>query len=413
VKRLAQMTAVALATLLVVGALWQFRTAVVLFILSLALSAALRPLVERQVDRGWPRAVALILVYVLALALLGALVWSVGQAVLNDLRLLLDETAMAYERIWQTWPEGNTFQQMVARALPAPTDLYDALAGPGGEGIIQGLIGATSNLLQIIARFAIVLVLSLYWSLDQARFERLWLAALPAERRARAREVWRAIETGVGGYVRSQLAQSALAGALLGIGFSLMGLPYAALLAVVSALAWLIPWLGLVVGVLLVLAAGWTTSPALGVAAAAYTAAVFALLALAVEPRLYDRRQYSSVLVVLVLLAMAETFGIMGMLAAPPLAAALQILFTHLFAPAVAPAEHGVRPRLQALEQRLASVRAELAEQEPPPQQLENMLERLDALIGQAGAVLDEPARRPGSGNHKASRTEAEGASGN
>jgi predicted PurR-regulated permease PerM len=251
------------------------------------------------------------------------------------------------------------------------------------------MLGVTANLFQTASQLVIVLFLSLYWAIDQVRFERLWLTLLPAERRARAREIWRAIETGVGAYIRSELVQSLLAGLLLGLGYRLLQLEYPALLALAGALAWLVPWLGVVLALVPVVLVGLGASPLMALLAALYTLLVFTLLEFVIEPRFYNRRQYNSLLIVLVVLALGEEFGVAGVLIAPPLAAALQILGSHLLAPASTPAAQPVQDQIVVLEERLASVRALLAQSEAePPPQLINMVNRLEALMAKANAAV-------------------------
>jgi predicted PurR-regulated permease PerM len=393
-KRLAVITSVVLLTLMGVWVLWQFRGVVVLFVLSLAVAAALRPFVDRQVALGWSRTAALVFVYALALALGFVIVWSVGGPLLADLRTVADRFVLAYDQLWATWPTGTDFQQAVVTALPPPEDLYAAIAGPRGEAALQGLLGVTLSLFDLLGNAAIVLVMSLYWGADQARFERLWLSALPAEARARAREIWRAIETGVGAYIRSEFTQSLLAGMLLGLGYWGLGLPYPTLLAVVSALVWLVPWLGAALALLPVLSVAWMLGPVVALLAGIFTVLVFVVLEFVVEPRLYNRRQYSALLVVFTLLALGQAFGLLGVLAAAPLAAAVQILVTHLTTPASTPAAQPIDDQFLALEERLTSVRALLARSpEPPEPQAASLVDRLEALIDAAGEVLQAEGR--------------------
>src|SRR5579859_8198680 len=66
-KRLAVLTLTLAATLIGVVLLWEFRTAIILFALSLALAGTLRPLIQFLVERRWPRHLALLAVYGLSL----------------------------------------------------------------------------------------------------------------------------------------------------------------------------------------------------------------------------------------------------------------------------------------------------------------------------------------------------------
>lgn len=388
-KRLALLTLAVLSTLLGVLLLWQFRSVVGLFLLSLALAAALRPLVDRQVELGWPRGRALSLVYSLTVAVVVGLGLAVGGPLLDDLGQAADSFALGYEALWLRWPTGTEFQRAVAEVLPPPADLYAAIAGPRGQAMLQSLLGATLNVFDVLSNAAVVVMLSLYWGADQARFERLWLSVLSAEQRARAREVWRAIEGGVGGYLRSEAAQSVLAGLVLGLGYWLLGVPYPVLLGLFSALAWLIPWLGALLALGPVLVAAGLVSPLLAGVAGLFTLLVFVGLEVVVEPRLYHRRQYSSLLVVLLLIIMGEAYGVLGVLVAPPLAAALQILLTTLLAPSSTPTGQPIAEQFVALEERLTAVRAALTAAGPAaPPTLTSLVERLETLLDQSAVVL-------------------------
>ncbi len=82
-KRLASYTALVLVTLLGAGLVWEFRGVILLFAFSLAIAAALRPLVDRQVERGWHRGLSILLVYGLSFGLVFTIVWSLGPGLLN------------------------------------------------------------------------------------------------------------------------------------------------------------------------------------------------------------------------------------------------------------------------------------------------------------------------------------------
>jgi len=389
-KRLAILTATAAATLAGAWLLWQFRSVLLLFLMSLGLAAALRPLVDGQEHAWhWPRPAALLAVYGLTLAVMIVVIVAASGPLLDDLRRSADQFVLTYDNVWATWPVGSPFQQSMAAWLPPPHELYAAVTGAQGAAIAQSLLGVTASLVDLISRASIVVVMSIYWGMDQARFERLWLSLLPAGRRARALEIWRAMESGLGAYLRSELIQSLLAGLLLGAGYRLLQMPYPALLATISAIVWLVPWLGAVLGLGFVLLAGLAAGPWITVAACVYTVLIFALLEFVVEPRLYNRRQFSSLLVVLLVIALWNAAGLLGLLAAPPLAAALQILVSNLLVPGTAVIAQPIEERFAALEGRLATLDASLdtAPQAPPPQ-VGNLVSRLGMLLSKARQAL-------------------------
>jgi hypothetical protein len=134
------------------------------------------------------------------------------------------------------------------------------------------------------------------------------------------------------------------------------------------------------------------------VAAAAYTFIVFLALELVVEPHLFNRQRFSSLLLLLGMIMLAADFGLLGLIVAPPLMVAIQIFFDAMLVQksVVAPAAKPVL-YLEDLRARMAAVRKRIAElDEPPSQETLSLLERLTRLIEEAEETLpDSPTETP------------------
>lgn len=405
-RRLVFSAIVALATIVILILLWEFRIAIVLFALSLALAATVRPSTEFWVRKGLGRGLAILLTYILTLLVIGGTLYLITPPLLRELTIATDNFISWYERITLSWPAGTAFQQSIAGQLPKPEDLYGAIAGERGTNLIRNIIGIAQGFFTVMAQLAVVLVLSIYWSADQVRFQQLWLALIPAHNRTKARAIWREIETGVGAYIRSEATQMFLAAVLLGIGYAVIGSPYPVMLSIVSALMWLIPWAGAILAVIFPVIASLNLSLSLAIAAGIYTLIVLLVLEVVVEPRIFDRRRYSSLLIVLIMVAMTDAFGLVGMIISPPLAAALQILFRNLLrppapAPVIAPAEQieNLQTRLEKVKERISSL------PESPGPEVVSWLSRLDNVAqiarqeypfgGAAGDEAKGPEKAP------------------
>jgi predicted PurR-regulated permease PerM len=330
--RIVRYTVVILTTLMILLLVWQFSSAIVLFLLSLAVAAAVRPLITSITGRNVPKRLALGIVYFLLIAALASSIWLVGPPLLEELQTATDDFVINYDRAKAQWPtEGTAFQQALAEQLPPSADLYQALTSPEGIPALAGVFGIAQNFFSTLGQIAIVIILSLYWSADQFRFERLALSLLPEKHHSRALHVWRSVESGVGAYLRSELIQSVLAGLMLWLGYSVLGIRYPILLALWGAIVRLIPWFGSLIAVLPALVIGIGISSTIGVLATLYTIGILLALFFLIEPRFFPRSKYSSLLVVLFVIALAEVFGFIGVVLAPPLAVAVQILFRHLY----------------------------------------------------------------------------------
>lgn len=330
--RIVRYTIIILTTLSILLLVWQFSISIVLFLLSLAVAAALRPVINSLTGKYVPKRFALGVVYFLLIAAIASSILLVSQPFLNDLQTATDDFVANYEHAKSAWPvHGTLFQQALARQLPPSADFYTALTSERGVTVLTGVFGIAQNFLSTLGNIALVIVLSLYWSADQFRFERLALSFIPEEHHTKALHVWRSVETGVGAYLRSEIIQSALAGLLLWLVYSMMGIRYPTLLAGWGAIARLIPWFGALLAVIPALLIGIGISSTIAILATLYTIAVLLALKLLIEPRFFLRSKYSSLLIVLFVIALAQAFGFIGVVLAPPLAVAIQIMFQHLY----------------------------------------------------------------------------------
>lgn len=357
VIRYVMIVVITLAALLLV---WQFGVAIVLFLLSLALAAALRPLISNIMGRYNSKRIALAIVYSLMIASIVGSLLLIGPSFLDEIQNASDDFAANYDRAKTEWPvSGTLFQQALAEQLPPSSELYQALISEEGIPALQGVFGIAQNFFTILGRLAIVIVLSLYWSADQLRFERLGLSLLPAEHHPRALHAWRSIEMGVGAYLRSEIVQSVLAGSLLWVIYSTLDIRYPTLLASWGAVARLIPWFGALIAVLPVLFITINSST-LGLVATISTIAVLFLLKEVIEPRVFHRHKYSSLLIVLIVIALAQAFGFIGVILAPPFAVAVQILFQQLYPFPASMFSQEVSEKVASMRTRLLQLRSRI-----------------------------------------------------
>jgi predicted PurR-regulated permease PerM len=248
------------------------------------------------------------------------------------------------------------------------------------------VLGFTQGIGAIVSGFLVILFLSIYWSINQNHFERLWLSLLPSEQRTHARDIWRTLEQDLGAYIRSEIIQSLLAVLLLGLGYWMLGSPYPALLAVVGAVAWLVPVVGAALAVTLPLLLGLLTGAQLSLFIVLYTFLVLIALQVWVEPRLFRRKWDNPLLTLVLILALADAFGLLGIIIAPPLSVVCQILWNLLVNNQLVP-ETAVQ--VSDLRERQARLHLAIEEMEgPPPPLVVSSMDRLRDLLNKAEPVL-------------------------
>ena len=243
-KQLVVFAAAVMTTLLALAALWQFRIVVIYIVISLALAATVRPLVMDWKRRSLVMRLILIVLYLVVLGGFGFFIFIVGRHAIDDIQQFTGILSARGTWIFPNWLEGSSFQRTLVIWLPPPEKVFEVLIGEQGQLVLPAMLSLSKGFGGFVSAVLLILFLSVYWSINQIHFERLWLSLLPSEQRKHAREIWRTIEPDLGAYIRSEIIQSLLAGILLALGYWLLGSEYPMFLALVGALAWLIPVVG-------------------------------------------------------------------------------------------------------------------------------------------------------------------------
>jgi putative permease len=385
-KQLVRFGTAVMTTLLALVVLWQFRIVVVYVLISLMLAAALRPLVNRLVGQGFVVRVVWILLYLVALASFGFLLVLTSGIAIDEIQQLAHTVSAQDEWRLPGWLYGSSFQKALVTRLPPPSNLFTAVTGDQGQLVLPAILSFGKGIAGLVSGILIILFLSIYWSINQIHFERLWLSLLPSGQRKQARGIWRTVEPDIGAYIRGQVIQSLLAGLLLGLGYWLLGSPYPALLALAGALACLIPMVGVALVVIPVLLVGLLTSVQLSLFTSLYALIFLIVLGVWIKPRLFNRRWDNPILTVVLLIALADAIGLVGLVIAPPLSAICQILWSRLV---IHRAVSGAAAQVSDLKERQTRVWDTIrAMDEPPLELVTSSMKRLAQLIEKAEPVL-------------------------
>jgi len=390
VKRFALFIALVFAILFGLVLAWRLADIVLIFVASKVVAATLRAPIEWLVLRRVPRPLAMLLVYLAAGAGAVGLAVFLFNALGDELGTLSEDLSYIYARLRTQFGVLAQFGPGVAGRFPTPEQMTALLTDARVSETERVLLSAGQNLAGQVGNLVLVLILSVYWTADRLRFERLALSLVPVHRRAAARVTWRAIESGLGRYLRSELLQSVLVGALLAPTFALLGLRWPVFWAMAASLAWLVPLVGGFLVIVPMAVVVWVQSGALtAVAAVAATLIVLTVLEFVVERRLYTRERGINVLTIMTVLIMADAFGLVGLLLAPLLALAVHILLRELANPQEAVAGKPVLAAdVATLSARLADVRTFMsAQSHERDRRLESLADRLDDLLAQAREV--------------------------
>lgn len=384
-KRVAIFAAIILLTITALVLIWQLHGVVLIFLLSLAISATLGQPIDWLAEHGWRRGWAIGAVYVAAFGLLLGLFIVVGYLTAGEIDPLVQDLVRVYGNAQNTLLGLANPRTAWVERLPTTDQIARWWAGEEATVAMQNVAGMVSHWGRLVGELVLSIFLSLYWTADRNRFERLWFSLLAAEQRIRTRRLWRKLESDVGAYLRSEIVQTVLAILLFAVGYGLLGVKYPYSLALLAGLLWLAPLLGGILALLPVVIIGLLSGPLVAALALGYTIVVLFVLEFFVQRRLYTEGRYWGVLLVVIMLAAVDAFGFVGLLLSAPIALAVQIGINELLSsPATSSPTPVALGDLQALQDRLEEVRQRIQRADGPPNpRLLNLVERLETLIAE------------------------------
>jgi predicted PurR-regulated permease PerM len=310
--------------------------------IALALAYLLNPLVGSLEQRGLNRTVSVLLVFSLALIGISLVLLLLVLAVKSELskvQLNIPDYAI---RLYELIPfKVKSYLQIDTpdRLSQQMTNLATALKGSAldiAKPLLQWLQQAVSSTVGLILNLLGYLIIPIYLFYLLADMPQLtaWLKELPPLRfREQLGLLIEEFDTVLSGFVRGQLLVCAILAVLYSAGLWLIGIDLAVVIGTLSGAAFIIPYLGTMLGIVLsmlmaVLKFHDLLHPLLCLG---WFALVQALEGAVITPKVVgDTVGLHPLIAIVALLIGGQLIGISGMLLAIPLAAILKVLSGHL-----------------------------------------------------------------------------------
>jgi predicted PurR-regulated permease PerM len=334
--RLPPMSHYALATVTIVAVLVVIRGAfevrhililvLVAAVLAIGLDPAVRRLERLNIKRGW--AVAIIFLATIAFLLLFAAL--IVPPLAREVRQLAADIPGYIERLKSQggWLGDLAREYDIGGRLQELTDRLPTLASSS----FSTIFGFTKGLASVIFNSLTVAILTIYLLLSLPRTKEMFVALIAPRRRAKAGRMQSEALDRVGGYVSGNILTSIIAGVVSFIALTLIGVPFAAALAMWVAIADLIPAVGATLGAVIAVAVAAFSS-----IGDAITTSIFFIVYQQVEnyvivPRIMKKAiDLSPAAVIVSTLIGGSLAGFAGALIALPLAATVKVIIQEVF----------------------------------------------------------------------------------
>jgi predicted PurR-regulated permease PerM len=327
-------TAIVLAFVLVVGSYFVYRISgvVLAFLLTILLSIILSAPVNYLARRGWPRTWGVLTV----IAVLAVVLWLFGLALVPAVETQSRQFAEAFpDLLEEALALANQVQSFFGLGTRIGLD-PKSLSGIGREILTGSTVSTAAGVGLTVATAlslgVVVFISTIYLIIRPEPWVNGFVSLFPAGWRKSTREVLQEMYHTVQRWFLGQLAAMTFIAVFWAIALSVIGIPFALLIGIFSGLLAFIPYVGALISVVIPVLLALISDP--------FTA-VWVILAFIIiqqiegnllQPIVMSRAvDLHPALVVFAILVMGTLFGLVWVLLAVPLMAALQVLVRELW----------------------------------------------------------------------------------
>lgn len=283
------------------------------------------------------RVAAISLIYIVALAILiGLLALIIPPAVrqsttlIQDLPTIYTEARESVEELAERFAD-DIPQDVRDKAEEILANLGDVLLS-AIQSVLPKIVSTVTNTFSFVIGLAIVPVLLFYFLKDGERLVASSVSVFPKNARVHAEQIVRIVNNSLGAYIRAQLLLMLFVGLIVFVGLLLLDIDFAVLLGLAAGITEAIPVIGPIIGAVPGVVVTLATAPEKIV----WVLALYLGTQLAENSLLVPRIQGSAVqmhpvVIMILLLVGSETFGVIGAVAAVPVASVVREVFRYFY----------------------------------------------------------------------------------
>ncbi|KOS68468.1 membrane protein [Lysinibacillus contaminans] len=231
----------------------------------------------------------------------------------------LDKYGSDYDRVIEDFTNGmvDTVKDTVANLA---------------QGVATGVTGLVSTLTGIVLSLITVPFILFYLLKDGEKLPKFVLKICPPRMRSGLQEVMHDMDKQISSYIQGQILVSMCIGAMVTIGFLIIGMKYALLLGFLAMITSVVPYLGPVIAITPAAIIALVTSPFMLIKLAIVWTVVQLIEGKFISPQIMGKSlSIHPISIIFVLLTSGSLFGVPGVILGIPGYAILKVLVTHLF----------------------------------------------------------------------------------
>ncbi len=307
--------------------LYFFRDLVLVLLTAVVIASSIEPLTRWFMKYRIPRVLAVIILYLSVAIFLFGIFYFFLPPLLGNIDELLNTLPQYVENLALENPfEGDLFGQVGSMDSQSTFSLKDAVTGLRDTlfGVSGGVFQSLSIIFGGLFSFMLIIVLSFYLAVQEKGIENFLRLITPAKHEKYIVSLWERSQKKIGLWMQGQLLLGVFIGILVYLGLTILGVPYAFLLAVLSAFFELIPVFGPILAAIPAVAIGFFDSVTLGLMVLGFYVIIQQFENHLIYPLVVRKVVgISPIMVIIALVVGAKLAGFLGILLAVPVAAAL------------------------------------------------------------------------------------------
>lgn len=197
---------------------------------------------------------------------------------------------------------------------------------------LNGVGNFVGTLTEIVLAVVTTPFILFYLLRDGKRLPEFILKFIPTSLQPQSRMVMSEMNSQVASYIRGQIIVSCCIGALLYIGYLIIGLEYSLVLAIAAACTAVVPYLGPAIAITPALVVAMVTSPFMLLKMIIVWTAVQLIEGKFISPQIMGKSlKIHPITIIFVIIFAGKMFGIFGIILAVPGYAVLKVVVTHVY----------------------------------------------------------------------------------
>ncbi|WP_379162540.1 AI-2E family transporter [Paenibacillus sp. sgz5001063] len=299
----------------------------------------LNPLVDRMERRSKiRRPYGIVILYLLIAGIITLILLTVIPMIRSQLVELIDNFPKYSDQIQQEFIDltGSKLFGQIQENVGTDVNDITSKVTTWGTSFLNNAVNGVGNFVGALTEIVLALVTTpfilFYLLRDGKRLPDYLMRFIPTALQPQTRMVMSEMNSQVASYIRGQIIVSCCIGALLYIGYLIIGLKYSLVLAIAAACTAVVPYLGPAIAITPALIVALVTSPFMLLKMLIVWTAVQLIEGKFISPQIMGKSlKIHPITIIFVIIFAGKMFGVLGIILAVPGYAVLKVVATHVF----------------------------------------------------------------------------------